>query len=315
MLASFFPSCNFEKKEKEFNNYDKELFSSFYLINQQLNNSNTLQDTKNIDFINSLELNGFGSNTEIYKTAKQVHKITKKLDNHLSKIIKIIKSNKDYKNINNSNILDTVFFKNNTVSQEGLKFLSQINGYRNEIVKTIGIGFKNTISDIKEKFNTNAIINGEGDNTPWLNYHFKETPLIASLTKISLLQYELKTIESEILSKLLINQYESSRLLTSYTTMLLAKKMAYYSGETFDGVIVLGRRDTSTPPSDAELYLDGKKLIQNKDFKIDDDMVKLNVNTGKPGEHKIEGKLIYRYNGMSAEVSVSQSFGTIPKTK
>ena len=41
--------------------------------------------------------------------------------------------------------------------------------------------------------------------------------------------------------------------------------------------------------------------------------VKLKVGTGAPGEHKIEGKLIFAQDGEDVEVDVNQSFATVPK--
>src|SRR5690554_6831924 len=88
-------------------------------------------------------------------------------------------------------------------------------------------------------------------------------------------------------------------------------KSAYYSGEKFDGAIVLGRTDESTKPQKAELTLDGRPLVEGTDYTFEGGKVKMNVSAGSPGDHKIEGTLFYGEGGEVTEVPVDRSFATI----
>ena len=63
----------------------------------------------------------------------------------------------------------------------------------------------------------------------------------------------------------------------------------------------------------ADLMLDGRKLVQDKDFTFEGGKVKLNVNSGNVGEHKITGNLIFNEEGVEREVPVEQAFMTVPK--
>jgi gliding motility-associated protein GldM len=92
-----------------------------------------------------------------------------------------------------------------------------------------------------------------------------------------------------------------------------APKSAYYTGEMFDGAIVLGRTDESTVPRRAELTLDGRSLAQGTDYTFEGGKVKLNVGAGSPGDHEIEGFLYYGEGGEETEVLVKRSFATISK--
>ena len=43
----------------------------------------------------------------------------------------------------------------------------------------------------------------DGSTVDWLDYHYKGFPLVASLTKMTQLQADIKTTESEVLSAML----------------------------------------------------------------------------------------------------------------
>ena len=146
----------------------------------------------------------------------------------------------------------------------------------------------------------------------WLDHNYKGFPLVASLTKMTQLQSDIKTTESEVLSTMLKGTLTSEVSMTNYTTLLETSKSAYFNGEQFDGQIVLGRKDATTKPNRVELTLDGRKLSE-KEYAIEDGKVKLKVNAGAAGEHKIEGKLIFAQDGEEIEVPVNQSFATVPK--
>ena len=126
----------------------------------------------------------------------------------------------------------------------------------------------------------------------WLEYNYKGFPLVASLTKMTQFQADIKTTESEVLSTMLQGTLSSEVSMTNYTTLMETSKSAYFNGEQFDGQIVLGRKDASTKPSRVELTLDGRKLDASQ-YSIEDGKVKLKIGAGSVGEHKIEGNLIF----------------------
>jgi hypothetical protein len=126
-----------------------------------------------------------------------------------------------------------------------------------------------------------------------LNYHFEGFPLVASLTKISAMQSDVEATEQEILQSLLEGQLTREVSMTNYTTLLEQSKGAYFSDESFDGAIVLGRKDGTTRPNEVSLKLDGVSLDADKDFFIEEGRVRLNVAAGNPGDHKLEGRLLF----------------------
>jgi len=112
---------------------------------------------------------------------------------------------------------------------------------------------------------------------------------------------------------MLAGQLNSEVSMTNYTTLLEQEKSAFYSGEKFSGAVVLGRKDATTRPNEVNLTLDGRKLAEGKDYEIKDGQVKLMVSAGAPGDHKIEGNLVFIQDGEKTEVPVSSTFATISK--
>ena len=125
------------------------------------------------------------------------------------------------------------------------------------------------------------------------------------------IQADIKTTKSELLQRMLAGQQAAALSFDNYSTLLETSKSAYYSGEKFDGAIVLGRTDESTKPKRAELTLDGRKLVEGTDYTFEGGKVKMNVNAGAPGDHKIEGILFYGEGGEETEVEVNRQFATI----
>jgi gliding motility-associated protein GldM len=126
------------------------------------------------------------------------------------------------------------------------------------------------------------------------------------------MQADIKTTESEVLSAMSRGVLTQEVSFSNYGTLLQAKKSAFFNGETFDGQIVLGRTDETTRPNKVDLKLDGR-VLKETEYTIEGGKVKLNVNAGNVGEHKITGNLIFNENGEEREVPVEQSFMTVPK--
>ncbi|NCP90226.1 MAG: gliding motility protein GldM, partial [Flavobacteriales bacterium] len=249
--------------------------------------------------------------------ASQIKSLANNFDAYLeslkTKMIAKIDNPTDYEIMDKGDYLDENFFKGDIIKPDGKEFLSQIATFRDGVVKVLSNqeGMEAVIDDVKKKFNTDAVKRGAG-KVEWLDHNFKGFPLVASLTKMTQLQSDIKTTESEVMSTMLKGTLTSEVSMTNYTTLLETTKSAYFNGEQFDGQIVLGRKDNSTKPNRVELTLDGRKL-SDKEYAIEEGKVKLKVGTGSVGEHKIGGKLIFVQDGEEVEVPVEQSFATVAK--
>jgi len=301
-------------------NMSKEVLSAFGLMNEKLTESNEAAAERNAAFMAGLEQKASEQPAKyepLKAQASQIKSLANNFDAYLeslkTKMIAKIDNPTDYEIMDKGDYLDENFFKGDIIKPDGKEFLSQIATFRDGVVKVLSNqeGMEAVIDDVKKKFNTDAVKRGAG-KVEWLDHNFKGFPLVASLTKMTQLQSDIKTTESEVMSTMLKGTLTSEVSMTNYTTLLETTKSAYFNGEQFDGQIVLGRKDNSTKPNRVELTLDGRKL-SDKEYAIEEGKVKLKVGTGSVGEHKIGGKLIFVQDGEEVEVTVEQSFATVAK--
>lgn len=298
-------------------NMSKEVLSAFGLMNERMTESNEAATTKNADFMAGL-VEKAKEQPEKYEPLKnkavQVEILASNFNAYLTelkgKMTATVDNPEDYEIMDKGDYLDNNFFKGDKLKPAGKEFLDQIATFKNGIVDVIGDKYPDIAEHVLEAFSTKPKINRDGIKIEWLDYHYKGFPLVASLTKMTQLQADIKHTESEVMSAMLQGRLTGEVSMTNYTTLLEAAP-SYFNGEIFDGQIVLGRKDESTKPSRAELTLDGRKLKLNTDYTFEGGKVKFKVNSGRPGEHKIKGQLIFTQDGVDTPVKVDQSFETI----
>jgi gliding motility-associated protein GldM len=303
-------------------NMSKEVLSAFGLMNEKLTESNQATELRNKSFVDNLAEKA-NDQPEKYKPLKakadQIDELAHKFDAYLEdlkgKMTAKLDDPTDYEIMDKGDYLDQNFFKGDKLKEDGQEFLNQINGFRDGVVKILSTeeGMEDIIKEVKDKFSTEQEINRDGIKVDWLDYHYKGFPLVASLTKMTQLQSDIKTTESEVLSTMLAGELGKQVSMTNYSTLMETSKSAYFNGEQFDGEIVLGRTDASTVPSRVELTLDGRKLVKDRDFTLEGGKVKLKVGAGGVGEHKIEGNLFFGEGGEEIPVPVKSSFATVAK--
>ena len=303
-------------------NMSKEVLSAFGLMNEKLTESNEAATVRNSEFMASLAQQAIDQPEKyapLKEKAENISNLANEFNTYLidlkAKMSATVEDPEDYEIMDKGDYLDENFFIGDKLKPDGQEFLNYISKFRDEVIQVLADDpkFAQISEDVRNKFDTDPIKNRDGNTVEWLEYHYKGYPLVASLTKMTQLQADIKTTESEVLSAMSRGVLTQEVSFTNYGTLLQAKKSAYFNGETFDGEIVLGRTDESTKPSRADLMLDGRKLVQDKDFTFEGGKVKLNVNSGNVGEHKITGNLIFNEEGVEREVPVEQAFMTVPK--
>lgn len=304
-------------------NMGKEVLSAFGLLNEKLEASNvkaTADNTVALEGLARLADEKPDRYIPVLDKANQIKEASADyyayLEELKTEMTENLNDKNDYEKMDQSKFLDKKFFKGGgKYTDEGQEFVDKINNYREAVIEILGENFSEIKSSVAERFSTGEngkAENREGKKIDWLNYNFESFPLVASLTKVTQMQADIKTTENDVFGAMLGEELNSEVSMTNYTTLLEQPKSAYYQGETFDGSVVLGRTDATTKPHEVELYLDGKKLTED-DYTFEGGKVKLNVSAGSPGDHKLEGKLIFMQNEEPIEVPVTSSFATITK--
>ena len=303
-------------------NMGKEVLSAFGLMNEKLQTANERYQLTNEAAFAELERKE-QEKPEDYKEALEKARQVRELSNEYYAYLNTLKedvmsqaSNKtDYQVMDKSDFLDEKFFKTDGLKPEGQKFLDEINKYRTQLVSLLGAKDEALKKIIEERFSTgenNKVKNREGNTIGWVQYNYEGFPYIASVTKFSQLQSDIRQTEQDFYKAMLGEKMKDELSMKHYTTLLEQSRGAYYANQQFDGAIVLGRKDNSTKPKRVELTLDGRKLSESE-VEVVEGKIRLKVNTGNVGEHKIAGTLYYEQDGQETAVEVAQSFTTIPR--
>ena len=308
-------------------NMSKEVLSAFGLLNEKINSANTQANTRNQAFMDGLATKASDEPEQyaaVEQKAQEIATISSDLDTYLETLkagaVAGIEDPSDYEVMDKADYFNNLFFTGENLKPEGQEFLDKINNYRTSMIAILSdtavakkvAGADDIKAAINENFSTDQVEKRDGTKQDWLNYHYEGFPLIASLTKMTSLQNDVKTNQSEILQKMLSGQQAAALSFSNYSTLMDAPKSAYYSGETFNGAIMLGRTDASTVPQEVNLTLDGRPLTEDQ-YTVQGGKIVLNVGAGSPGDHKIEGMLVYGEGGEKVEVPVNTGFATISK--
>ena len=299
-------------------NMSKEVLSAFGSINEKLDRANTSYASKNS--LALAEISKKANENDEFKaaaaTANAADQLSKTYNDYIAlqkeMLLSEVEDNTDYETMDTSGYLDALYYEGGKMTEAGQEFLNQMDTYRDGMVALLGDSNPTLTAQINNDFSTADITDGEGVVKDYISYNYVAFPMVSSLTKMTQIQNDIKSVENELLSTLLSGNLKQLAKLDNYETVMTTSKGAYYTGSTFDGMLSLGRVDASTKPARVELLVDGKEVKDNQ-FEYDGGKVVLKVGTGSVGDHKITGKLVYMQDGKEVEVLVDKKFTTINK--
>lgn len=294
-------------------NMSKEVLTAFGLLNEKIAESNETTTQRNNAFMAGLD-EKVSEQPAKYAPLKEKAEAVDELSSNFNEYIEGLKADltskiddkKDYETMDRSDQLDEKFFVSGKNSPEGEEFLAQIRNYREGVTALIQDDFPAIASKVQNEFLTEPVENREGKEVPWLEYHYQGYPLIASLTKLTQMQADVKTTESEILSAMLSGQLQSEVSLTNYEAIVIPNKTAFFSGENFQGRVVLGRVDKTLQFD--KVIVNGKQVNSTRAGQVD-----LEFPAGNVGEQAITGELQFREGDSIVSIPISSSYAVIPK--
>jgi len=304
-------------------NMSKEVLAAFGLMNEKMETSNVKTTESNDAFLASLETKSEENNAkygDIYQKANTIKKMSQEYFDYLQALKDSmmigVEDPKDYTVMDKSDFLDGKFFQGDNLKPDGEEFLNRINTYRDGVIK-IWPGVKDAAEsrfatgDGKE--DDGKVEKRDGSRQDWINYHYEGFPLVASLTKLTALQSDIKATEEDALKSMLAGNLSEQVSLKSFKMALIGDKSAFYAGDKYEGKIMISKTDNSSTPVKAELKLDGRKLTAGKDYKLEAGGVKMLIGAGNPGDHEVTGTVFFMQDGEEIPVEVKSSFATITK--
>ena len=193
-------------------------------------------------------------------------------------------------------------------TENGVKFIELYSSFQENINKVLdSINSKNERNsvkpfefdgvkdDLKSRFpfsDDGTVMDRDGDKIPYLEYHFDGFPLIASLSKFTNMQANILSIENRILKAITEGIADDDMKLDNYETNLYSEN-SFITGKSIDAKIVLGRNDDNFKPNKADLFVDGKRLIEDTDFTIENGGVFLKKAFPIAKIYKLTGTLFF----------------------
>jgi gliding motility-associated protein GldM len=159
---------------------------------------------------------------------------------------------------------------------------------------------------IEKRFSTEKVFSKlEGKKVDWLDYNFKGYPLIATITKLSQLQADVKTTESDIIAGMFQSDLVAAASLTAYQPIVVPEKTAFFQGEAVKGKIILGKFDPN---------LVAKSVIVNgSSVKAEAGQANFSFGAGAVGEHEITGSFNFDENGKVVSLPIKGNYVVVPK--
>ncbi|MDR5591628.1 gliding motility protein GldM [Christiangramia sp. SM2212] len=297
-------------------NMSKEVLTAFGLMNEKLTASNATATTRNNAYMAGLAAKVEeqpAKYTSIKEKADRIDELSSGLNQYIDNLKAELTTELergdngkwDYEEMDKADQLDEMFFQSGRVSPKGEEFVNQIDSYREEVAGILEEKYPQLAQKIRNEFATDEVTDGDGVTKPWLDYHYQGFPMIASLTKMTQIQADVKSAESEILSAMLSGQLQSDVSLSNYQAIVIPDKPAFFSGENFTGKVVLGRFDNTLQFEN--VTINGKDVENTQAGQV-----MLEFPAGNVGEQKITGELQYMENDSLKSIAIADSYNVIP---
>ena len=232
----------------------------------------------------------------------------------------------DYQIMDTSIVLDEYFFLDSeNYTEKGTEFVENFKTFNLKVEAILdsilsrderdiksNYNFSSARSNLESRFNfTDNVINSDGGSPKYLFYHYYGFPLIASMSKITKIQSDIRSVEYEILNSL-TSKTKDRKLSFDNADTLLESEPVYYTNSTVNAAIVVGRTDSSFRPDKVELKIDGVKL-RDSEWSVENGKVVLSKEFSKTGQKNIKGFLIFESDGKVDSLGVDQNFYIVNK--
>jgi len=295
-------------------NMSKEVLSAFGLMNEKFEAANSAAALENETLLDEIKRKAQDDPTrysEPYDKAKQISLVSNEFFNFIGglkseiteKVVVDETGIMPYEQMDKGDIVDSGWFVGDSYSDKGNDIINKFAKYRQDIKAIVGIDKKYQFfnDNLDSKFNTDDVLPKQAGAKPrpFLEYHYKGFPAIASLAKLSALQNDVREIEQEALNILLGNTLKQAASMKNYQAFVITDKSVYFTGEPIKGKVVLGRFDEKTVPTSVHVNGASVKTINGQ--------VQLNMTAGSIGEHKFAGKFVFMEDGVSIPVEIQNS--------
>ena len=296
-------------------NMSKEVLSAFGLMNEKFDAANLSAESMNASMLQALDKKA-GEDAHFIQAAADAKKVAE-ISKEFYEFIGTLKADATegveideetgklpYESMDKGAAIDEGWFEGDGYSQKGKEIVAQFSKYVTDMKAAVGNNskLKGVIDEISSKFTTADVKDGEGVTKMYLDYHFKGFPAIASLTKLTSFQNDVKKAEADIYSILLGKAAVEASSMKNFTALVVLDKNAYYQGEKVTGKVVLGKYDANTKPTSFQ----GPGKLENGQAMI-------SLTAGGVGEQKINGKFTFVQDGETIPLAFEGKYVVVPR--
>ena len=301
-------------------NMSKEVLTAFGILNNKIIESNSINDERNKISFKQLAQKAdeqpvqYGSKKAI---VEKIRTISKEYCDYIENIKTIItkKTEKDaqgnymYEQMDKGDLVDRLFFTGERPSKDGQEFLEKIKNYPTQIKQIAGSKLPEIeIKKIEKRFSTEPVKSkNAGATLPWIDYHYKGFPLIATVTKLSQLQADIKATESDVMASMFQSDLIAAASLTKYEPIVVLSKSVFFQGEAVTGKVILGKFD---PDLVAKSVVVNGMGITAKAGQAD-----FSFGAGSIGEHPITGSFNFEENGKIVPLKIAGNYVVVARPK
>ena len=306
-------------------NMSKEVLSAFGLMEAKFAESNSVTTESNSALLADLITKGEEKPEEFAFAANKAKQISDLSDNFYNYIesqkIDLLKIGKytidpetgklPFEKMDKTAILDEKWFTGDRLTKEGDAFMAAIVKYKEDVKSVLGndVKYKKAISIFDNRFDTGNVKDKEGIEKGYLDYYYRGYPAIASYTKFTAMQNDVKVTEASMYNLFLGNTLTEAVTLKNYKAIVLSDKSAFFAGEKFQGRVVLGKYANVIPT---------KLSVQDQEVDLSQAIdstgaARLDFNVGNVGEQEINGRFTFLEDGKPLEIPITGNYVVVPR--
>ena len=301
-------------------NMSKEVLSAFGILNNKIIESNSISDGRNESSFQQLSQKAADQPGQFGDKRAKVEKIralSKDFNDYIENIKTTVtakferdkEGNLPYEQMDKGDLIDRMFFNGDKLSKQGKEFLDKIHNYPAQIKAIGGSSIaESEMKKIEARFATNQVYSEKaGAKLDWIEYNYHGFPLIATITKLSQLQADIKTTESDVMTGMFQSDLVAAASLTAYQPIGVLEKSVFFQGEAVKGKIILGKFDPS---------LKAKSVVVNgSSVQAQAGQANFSFGSGNIGEHPITGSFNFDENGKVISLPIKDQYVVVARPK
>ena len=244
----------------------------------------------------------------------------------------------DYQVMDKSGPLDELFFERSELLEAGKTYEDNYINYRTDLISIIDsiklndpkyssdevalANLVSVVSDLDTRFEypeDGKKLNSDGKELDFMDYEFKGFPLVASLSKMTKTQNNARYIENKLLSVILGEIAATTTGGGVLQAYLKTPKAQYFSGEVFDGSIIMGQKSTSFDFEEQDLKLiypgstTPRDLVEDTDYEIIEGQIVFKKRLNTTGSYKLTGSVTKKDDRNVTTIPINEEFSIIEK--